>query len=208
MRPLTDHIPKPLLPYAGKTIIEHTINQLVCAGFHDIIINHAYLGRQIEDKLGTGHQHGASIQYSPEGEQALETAGGIINALPLLGDDVFLVVNGDIATNFPFAKLKNLTIDLAHLVLVDNPEHHPQGDFGLDNTGNVIENCKVKFTFSGIGMYRPELFVNIPPGVCKLGPLLHQAIANQRVSGQKYNGFWMDIGTPQRLQELDLYYTQ
>jgi MurNAc alpha-1-phosphate uridylyltransferase len=207
MRPLTDHIPKPLLPFAGKAIIEHTINQLVSAGFHDIIINHAHLGKQLEEKLGKGHQHGANIRYSPEGEQALETAGGIINALPLLGDDVFLVVNGDIATDFPFAELKNLTIDLAHLVLVDNPEHHPQGDFGLDNTGKVIENSTEQYTFSGIGLYRPEIFINTPPGICKLGPLLRQAIANQRVSGQKYTGFWMDIGTPQRLQELDFYYT-
>lgn len=208
MRPLTDNTPKPLLSFAGKPIIEHTINQLVSAGFHDIIINHAHLGKQIEDKLGKGHQHGANILYSPEGEQALETAGGIINALPLLGSEMFLVVNGDIATDFPFAELKTQTVDLAHLVLVANPEHHPHGDFGLENTGKVIENCTEKFTFSGIGLYRPELFIDTPPGISKLGHLIRQAIANQRVSGQKYNGFWMDIGTPQRLQELDLYYTQ
>ncbi|MDD1631059.1 MAG: nucleotidyltransferase family protein [Methylococcaceae bacterium] len=208
MRPLTDYIPKPLLPVAGKTIIEHTINQLISEGFNDIIINHAHLGQQIEDHLGNGQQYGANIQYSPEGDQALETAGGIINALPLLGDEVFLVVNGDIATDFPFAELKNLTIDLAHLVLVDNPEHHPQGDFGLDNTGKVIENCREKLTFSGIGLYRPELFSNTPPGSSKLGPLLRQAIANQRVSGQKFAGFWMDIGTPERLQELNFLHTK
>jgi MurNAc alpha-1-phosphate uridylyltransferase len=133
----------------------------------------------------------------------METAGGIINDLPLLGDAVFLVVNGDIATDFPFAELKNLTVDLAHLVLVDNQEHHPQGDFGLNNTGKVIENCTEKLTFSGIGLYRPELFSNTPAGSSKLGPLLRQAIANQRVSGQKFAGFWMDIGTPERLQELN-----
>lgn len=208
MRPLTDHTPKPLLPFAGKSIIEHAIIQLVSAGYHDIIINHAHLGNQIEEKLGTGHQHGASIRYSPEGEQALETAGGIINALHLLGDEVFLVVNGDIATDFPFAGLKNLKVDLAHLVLVPNPEHHPQGDFGLDNTGKVVEQGAEQFTFSGIGLYHPELFINTPPGISKLSPLLRQAIASQRVSGQKYTGFWMDIGTPQRLQELDFYYTQ
>ncbi|OYV20500.1 MAG: hypothetical protein CG441_375 [Methylococcaceae bacterium NSM2-1] len=208
MRPLTDYVPKPLLPVAGKTIIEHTINQLISEGFNDIIINHAHLGQQIEDHLGNGQQYGANIQYSPEGDQALETAGGIINALPLLGDEVFLVVNGDIATDFPFAELKNLTIDLAHLVLVDNPEHHPQGDFGLDNTGKVIENCREKLTFSGIGLYRPELFSNTPPGSSKLGPLLRQAIANQRVSGQKFAGFWMDIGTPERLQELNFLHTK
>ena len=208
VRPLTDHTPKPLLPVAGKTLIEHILNQLISAGFDDIIINHAHLGQQIEDHLGNGQPYGASIHYSPEGGQALETAGGIINALPLLGDAVFLVVNGDIATDFPFAELKNRTVDLAHLVLVDNPEHHPQGDFCLDSTGKVIENGAEHFTFSGIGLYRPELFSNTPAGSSKLGPLLRQAIAMQRVSGQKFAGFWMDIGTPERLQELDFYYTQ
>lgn len=207
MRPLTDHTPKPLLPVAGKTIIEHTINQLVSAGFKYIIINHAHLGQQIEDYLGNGKLYGANIQYSPEGEQGLETAGGIINALPLLGDDVFLVVNGDIATDFPFVELKNQAVDLAHLVLVDNPEHHPEGDFYLDNTGKIIDNGTKKLTFSGIGLYRPELFRNIPAGSSKLGPLLRQATGNQRVSGQKFAGFWMDIGTPERLQELNLLYT-
>ena len=207
MRPLTDHTPKPLLPVAGKTIIEYTINQLILAGFSDIIINHAHLGQQIEDHLGNGQQYGANIQYSPEGEQGLETAGGIINALHLLGDEVFMVVNGDIATDFPFAGLKNLSVDLAHLVLVNNPEHHSQGDFGLDEAGKVIENCLEKLTFSGIGLYRPELFSKTPSGSSKLAPLLRQAIANQRVSGQKYAGFWMDIGTPERLQALNFLHT-
>lgn len=204
MRPLTDHTPKPLLPVAGKPIIEHTINQLILAGFNDIIINHAHLGQQIEDHLGNGQRYGASIHYSPEGSQGLETAGGIINALHFLGDEVFLVVNGDIATDFPFAELKSLSVDLAHLVLVENPAHHPQGDFGLNNTGMVIENCTEKLTYSGIGLYRPELFGNIPAGKSKLGPLLHQAIANRRVTGQRFAGFWMDIGTPERLRELNL----
>ena len=207
MRPLTDHIPKPLLSVAGKPIIEYTLNQLISAGFNDIIINHAHLGQQIEGHLGNGQQYGANILYSPEGEQGLETAGGIINALPLLGDEVFLVVNGDIATDFPFAELKNQRVDLAHLVLVSNPEHHPQGDFGLDNTGKVIDNCTEKLTFSGIGLYHPELFRHTPAGSSKLGPLLRQAIANQCVSGQKFAGFWMDIGTPERLQELNLLHT-
>jgi MurNAc alpha-1-phosphate uridylyltransferase len=207
MRPLTDHTPKPLLRAAGKALIEHTIEQLVAAGFIDIVINHAHLGMQIEDRLGSGNQLGANISYSPEGEQALETAGGIINALRLLGDEVFLVVNGDIATDFAFAELKNQAVDLAHLVLTDNPEHHPEGDFGLDKSGLVVTNNTEQFTFSGIGLYRPELFNNIPTGPCKLGPLLRQAIAGGRVSGQKMDGFWMDIGTPERLQELDFYYS-
>jgi MurNAc alpha-1-phosphate uridylyltransferase len=203
MRPLTDHTPKPLLPVAGKALIEHTLIQLVSAGFTEIIINHAHLGQQIEDYLGDGSRYGARIAYSPEGDQGLETAGGIINALPLLGQEVFLVVNGDISTNFPFDRLKNVNVDLAHLVLVKNPDHHPQGDFGLDVTGRVIDSSERKLTFSGIGLYRSELFLNTPPGPCKLGHLLRQAILGERVSGQEFDGFWMDIGTPERLQELN-----
>jgi N-acetyl-alpha-D-muramate 1-phosphate uridylyltransferase len=208
MRPLTDHTPKPLLKVAGKALIEHTIAQLVGAGFTEIVINHAHLGAQIEAALGVGERYGARIQYSSEGAQALETAGGIINALPLLGDDPFLVVNGDIATDFPFETLHRVPVDLAHLILVDNPEHHAQGDFGLDGEGGVIENGKETFTFSGIGIYDPALFADTPAGVSKLGPLLRRAIGIQRVSGQKYDGFWMDIGTPERLATLDLYYSQ
>jgi MurNAc alpha-1-phosphate uridylyltransferase len=208
MRPLTDHTPKPLLPVAGKALIEHTLIQLVSAGFSEIIINHAHLGQQIEDYLGDGSRYGARIAYSPEGDQGLETAGGIINALPLLGQEVFLVVNGDISTDFPFERLKNVSVDLAHLVLVKNPDHHPQGDFGLDVTGRVIDGGEKKLTFSGIGLYRSELFLNTPPGSCKLGHLLRQAILGERVSGQEFDGFWMDIGTPERLQELNALSTE
>ncbi len=208
MRPLTDHTPKPLLPVAGKPLIEHTIHQLVSAGFHDIVINHAHLGHQIENTLGNGSQFGARIAYSPEGENALETAGGIINALPLLGNEPFLVVNGDIATNFPFHELKNLSVDLAHLVLIDNPAHHQQGDFCLDSNGYVTDGCTEKLTFSGIGIYHADLFKDTLPGKSKLAPLLRRAMADRRVSGQKFTGFWMDIGTPERLQELDAYYRQ
>ena len=203
MRPLTDHTPKPLLLVAGKPIVEHTITQLVAAGFTEIVINHAHLGAQIEATLGNGQALGANICYSPEGEHGLETAGGIINALPLLGDEVFLVVNGDIATDFDFATLKNIPVDLAHLVLVANPEHHPEGDFGLDDTGLVYEHAHEQYTFSGIGLYSPKLFHNLPAGSRKLGPLLRQAIAKQQISGQKFIGFWIDIGTPERLQELN-----
>ncbi|MDO9104377.1 MAG: nucleotidyltransferase family protein [Methylovulum sp.] len=203
MRPLTDHTPKPLLPAADKPLIEHTITQLVTAGFTDIVINHAHLGGQIEACLGDGRQLGATIAYSPEGETGLETAGGIINALPLLGDGPFLVVNGDIATDFPYAELKNRTVDLAHLVLVNNPEHHPTGDFTLDHAGYVSDVGSEKWTFSGIGLYRAQLFSATSPGSSKLAPLLRAAMVGKHVSGQHYSGFWMDIGTPQRLQELD-----
>jgi MurNAc alpha-1-phosphate uridylyltransferase len=206
MRPLTDHTPKPLLTVAGKPIIVHTITQLVNAGLTDIVINHAHLGAQIEAALGNGQALGATICYSPEGEQGLETAGGIINALPLLGDEPFIVVNGDIATDFDFATLRNVRVDLAHLVLVPNPEHHPDGDFGLDDTGLVDEQAREALTFSGIGLYNPELFHNLPAGSLKLGGLLRQAINKRRVSGQKHTGFWLDIGTPERLQDLNTYY--
>jgi N-acetyl-alpha-D-muramate 1-phosphate uridylyltransferase len=202
MRPLTDHTPKPLLPVAGKPLIVHTINQLVAAGFTDIVINHAHLGQQIEDTLGNGKHLGANIVYSPEGEQALETAGGIINALPLLGNKPFLVVNGDIATDFPYTELHKIKVDLAHIVLIDNPPHHPQGDFALDHSGKVTDNDQQRYTFSGIGLYHPDLFSNTPSGISKLAPLLRAAISAQRATGQHYSGFWMDIGTPERLQEL------
>ncbi|MGR9116124.1 MAG: N-acetylmuramate alpha-1-phosphate uridylyltransferase MurU [Gammaproteobacteria bacterium] len=206
MRPLTDTTPKPLLLVAGKPIIVHTIDKLRKAGFNDIVINLAHLGEQIIHHLGDGQQFGVRLSYSDEGDEGLETAGGIVNALPLLGNSPFLVVNGDIATDFPFAALKNRAIDLAHLILVNNPEHHQEGDFGLDDQMNVIDDSHRKFTFSGIGIYHPALFNKVPPGKSKLAPLLRQAISVKRVSGEKYDGFWMDIGTPERLQELDHYY--
>lgn len=202
MRPLTDHTPKPLLKVSGRALIEHTIDQLVVAGFTDIVINHAHLGQQIVDYLGDGQRYGATIQYSPEGELGLETAGGIINALPLLGEGVFLVVNADIATDFPYAQLKDLTPDLAHLVLIDNPLHHLQGDFGLDERGQLCEHQSHQLTFSGIGLYHSDLFKDLEVGRRKLGLLLREAVAAGRVSGQHFTGFWMDIGTPERLQAL------
>jgi MurNAc alpha-1-phosphate uridylyltransferase len=202
MRPLTDHTPKPLLKVAGLALIEHTISQLVAGGYTDIVINHAHLGQQIVDYLGDGQRYGASIQYSPEGDLGLETAGGIINALPLLGQGVFLVVNADIATDFAYAQLHKLTLDLAHLVLIDNPVHHPQGDFGLDNLGQVCMHLSERLTFSGIGLYHTDLFKGLESGSRKLGVLLREAIEAGRVSGQYFPGFWMDIGTPERLQAL------
>ena len=202
MRPLTDHTPKPLLKVAGCALIEHTISQLVAGGYTDIVINHAHLGQQIVDYLGDGQRYGANIQYSPEGELGLETAGGIINALPLLGQGVFLVVNADIATDFPYAQLHKLKLDLAHLVLIDNPAHHPQGDFGLDNHGQIGMHLSERLTFSGIGLYHTDLFKGLESGSRKLGVLLREAIEAGRVSGQYFPGFWMDIGTPERLQAL------
>jgi len=203
MRPLTDTTPKPLLLVSGKPIIQYTIEQLVSAGFTEIVINIAHLGRQIKQALGSGNQFGASIVYSDEGESALETAGGIINALPLLGKESFLVVNGDIANDYDFTQLLNKKIDLAHLVLIPNPRHHPEGDFHLSSKGIVSETGQPSLTFSGIGLYHPKLFKSIKPGSNKLGPILRQAMPHDRISGEQFNGFWMDIGTPERLKEME-----
>jgi MurNAc alpha-1-phosphate uridylyltransferase len=207
MRPLTDCTPKPLLTVGGKAIIVHTVEALVTAGFTELVINIAHLGEQIEIALGDGKPFGADIVYSNEGEAALETAGGILNALPLLGREPFLVVNGDIACDFPFAALKERTVDLAHLVLVVNPPHHPNGDFGLTD-GLVKDGLQPAYTFSGIGVYRRELFAACRPGKVKLAPLLREAMHANRVGGELYRGLWTDIGTPQRLLEIDHYYQQ
>ena len=203
MRPLTDHTPKPLLPAGGRPLIEHLIVALVEAGITELVINHAHLGEQVEATLGDGSRWAASIRYSPEGE-ALETAGGIHRALPLLGDDPFLVVNGDIATDFPFATLLDRPIDLAHLVLVPNPEHHPRGDFGLQD-GKAMDGGEIRYTFGGIGVYRPELFKDCVPGRFPLAPLLRSAMTLGSVSGELHQGMWMDIGTMERLQAFDDY---
>ena len=203
MRPLTDHTPKPLLRAGGRPLIEHLILALVEVGITELVINHAHLGEQVEATLGDGSRWGASIRYSPEGE-ALETAGGIHRALPLLGDDPFLVVNGDIATDFPFATLLDRQIDLAHLVLVPNPEHHPRGDFGLQD-GKAMDGGDIRYTFGGIGVYRPELFKDCVPGRFPLAPLLRSAMALGSVSGELHQGMWMDIGTMERLQAFDDY---
>ncbi len=201
MRPLTDHTPKPLLKVAGKALIEYHIEALVAAGIDELVINHAYLGEQVEQALGDGRRYGARIQYSAEGE-ALETGGGILKALPLLGGEPFVVVNGDIWTDYDFAALPGEPEGLAHLVLVDNPAHHPQGDFVL-HQGRVHDRPGKRLTFSGIGVYRPELFASHRPGAFPLAPLLRAAMAKNVVSGEHYQGAWHDVGTPQRLSELN-----
>jgi len=205
MRPLTDTTPKPLLLAAGKPIIQYTIEQLVSAGFTEIVINVAHLGLQIKQALGSGEQFGASIQYSDEGETGLETAGGIINALPLLGEEAFLVVNGDIANDYDLSQLHNKTIDLAHLILIPNPAHHPEGDFHLSTSHLVSAIAEPRLTYSGIGLYHPQLFKNITPGKLKLAPILRAAMLENRITGEEFNGFWLDIGTPERLKEMETY---
>lgn len=201
MRPLTDHTPKPLLTVGGKSLIEWHIERLAAAGFRELVINSAWLAEKLEAALGDGCRYGVSIAWSREG-QPLETAGGIRRALPLLGDDPFVVINGDIWTDFDFARLTEPQ-GLAHLVLANNPEHHPDGDFFLDSNGQVRDNGSPKLTFSGIGVYRPQLFHALPDGEAKLAPLLRAAMAEDAVSGEHFAGSWWDIGTPQRLQQLD-----
>ncbi|WP_428356564.1 N-acetylmuramate alpha-1-phosphate uridylyltransferase MurU [Methyloprofundus sp.] len=203
MRPLTDHTPKPLLQAAGKPLIVYTIEALVQAGITDIVINLAHLGAQIQNYLGDGSQYQANIDYSHEGETGLETAGGIKKALPILGDSAFLVVNGDINSDFNFHGLINKEIDLAHLILVNNPAHHPTGDFALQNQATLTPEGTPKYTYSGIGIYHPDLFTSIKPGKSALGPLLKNTMQTGRISGELYPGFWMDIGTPERLKELN-----
>lgn len=204
MRPLTDTTPKPLLKVAGKTLIEYNLEKLAAAGFSEIVINVAYLSRQIMDYCGDGRRWGLSIRYSDEGETALETAGGIAKALPLLGDQAFLVINADILFDYPLARLRDQAFDLAHLVLVDNPPHHSDGDFGLRDNGLLSEEGDSKLTFSGIGLYRPALFAGIDAGQpLKLRPVLTCAMRDDRVSGEHFAGLWLDIGTPERLLELD-----
>jgi N-acetyl-alpha-D-muramate 1-phosphate uridylyltransferase len=211
MRPLTDTVPKPLLPVGGKPLIVWHLERLARAGLREVVINHAHLGAQIEATLGDGARWGLSIAYSPEPEGALETGGGIANALPLLGhDEPFLVINGDIWCDWDVAQAADVLSpgDLAYLVLVPNPPQHPQGDFSLHGsevgadaaTGGGPQN----FTFSGIGVYRPQLFAGVRRGArAKLAPLLRAAMAGQHVSGELHPGRWVDVGTPQRLAELD-----
>ncbi|HET7763701.1 MAG TPA: nucleotidyltransferase family protein [Burkholderiales bacterium] len=204
MRPLSDAVPKCLLEVRGKPLMVWLIEALARAGIRELVINHAHLGHMIEAALGDGRPFGVSIRYSPEGE-ALETAGGITKALPLLGQAPFLAVNGDIFCDFDFPGLvaRSLGANLAHLVLVENPLHHPHGDFALRGT-RVADTGDSKLTFSGIGLYRPELFASIKPGSKgQLAPLLRAAMARGLVSGQMHRGEWHDVGTPQRLAELN-----
>ena len=201
MRPLTDTTPKPLLEVGGRALIIHAIERLRRAGIEKLVINHAWLGEQFENTLGNGHALGVDIIYSPEPEGALETAGGIRNALPLLGEQPFLVCNADVWTDYDFSLLPNDPRGLAHLVLVDNPAHHPRGDFVLDGQ-QVRDGPGPRLTFSGIGVYRPEFFAAERPRRAALAPLLHEAIRDGRIHGERFTGQWWDVGTIERLRAL------
>jgi MurNAc alpha-1-phosphate uridylyltransferase len=216
MRPLSDHTPKPLLKIKGKSLLNWHLESLQQAGVQNVVINHAWLGQQIEAALGNGHEYGLSIQYSPEAN-ALETAGGIRQALPILNPaDFFLVINGDVfSPHFPIQgliqraeQLRGQEQFLAHLILVPNPPHHPTGDFYLDHS--VVhgeENPKKalpKLTFSGIGIYHRSLFDGLNRGEsAKLAPILRRAMLDHQISGEKYLGSWHDVGSPERLAELN-----
>lgn len=202
MMPLTDATPKPLLAVAGKAMIIYHLEALVRAGIDEVVINHAWLGEQIVARLGDGRAFGLNIHYSDEGEGALETAGGIIKALPLLGNAPFMVINADIWTDFPLRSLPTELEGLAHLVMVDNPPHHAKGDFALVGQRLQREGLKM-LTFSGMGVYRPELFTDYAPQILALAPILRQAMDKGEVTGEHYLGRWRDIGTPERLRELD-----
>ena len=206
MRPLTLHTPKPLLPVAGKALIEYHIEALARAGFTELVINHAWLGEQLEKALGDGSRYGVSICYSPEG-QPLETGGGIFNALPLLGDGPFVLVNGDVWTDYDFALLPRQLKADAHLVLVENPPHHPQGDFALVD-GWVQAQGASLLTYGGIAVLRPQLFAGCTAGAFPLAPLLRKAMDDGRVTGEQHAGHWLDVGTVERLAQAEQWVLQ
>jgi len=205
MRPLTLTTPKPLLPVAGKPLIEYHIERLVAAGVTEIVINHAWLGEQLENYIGNGQRFGAVVHWSAEPEP-LETGGGIFKALPWLSEDgeAFLLINGDLFTNYPLAQLVSHTLEpqcLAHLVMVTNPEHNPGGDFQLQQ-GYLKEQGEKKLTFSGLSLMTPQLFAGCSAGKFPLAPLLRKAMQSGQVSGEHFTGYWRDIGTPERLRDV------
>ena len=202
LRPLTDHTPKPLLLVRGKPLLVWHLEALARAGVREVVINLAWLGETIRRALGGGDQYGLQIQYSEEPAGALEVGGGIFQALPLLGPGPFIVVNGDTYTDLDFAKLAIAPTALAHLVLVPNPEHHRNGDFVLQGH-EVSAGAAPRLTYSGIGLYRPELFARCAAGRFPLLPLLQEAIAARRLSGERYDGRWTDVGSAQRLAALN-----
>lgn len=203
MLPLTRSTPKPLLLAGDKPLIVHHIERLAAAGITDIIINTAYLGKQIHAALKDRGLGNVTVRYSHEGETGLETAGGIQRALPLLGREPFILVNADVWTDYPFTQLSPDLKGLAHLVMVNNPAHNPNGDFELKNA-QIRNDGDNKLTFSGISVINPRLINHAGPGTLKLAPFLRHAATEGRVSGEHYQGHWDDIGTPERLDALNI----
>jgi MurNAc alpha-1-phosphate uridylyltransferase len=202
LRPLTDRTPKPLVLAGGRPLIAWHLAALARAGVREVVVNLSWLGERLRAALGDGSSFGVRLHYSEEGPVPLETGGGIFRALPLLGPEPFLVVNGDIWTDLPFESLSLSQEALAHLVLVPNPPQHPQGDFGLVDDLVVVRDDD-RFTYSGVGLYRPEFFAGCQPGRFPLLPLLKRAIAARRLHGEVYRGRWSDVGTAARLAELN-----
>ena len=214
MRPLTDTTPKPLLPVRGKPLIEWHLEKLAALGVQDVVINTSWLAHAFEPALGQGERWGLRLHYSHEGPEPLETGGGMLHALPRLGNEPFLAVNADIWCDYDFARLPREPAGLAHLVLVDNPAHNPEGDFALLDDGSMQPAGEQRLTFSGIGVYRPVLFNNwrsvigaaagaeLEPPRFRLAPLLRAAMRAGQVSGEHHRGTWTDVGTPERLAAL------
>jgi len=201
MGALTTDCPKPLLKVSGLSLIEHVVKALKRDGFKEFVINVAYLGNQIKQYMGSGEKWGVHIDYSDEGDAPLETGGGVQRALPLLGNEPFLLVNADVWTDFPFQTLRNKTKKRAHLVLVDNPSHNLNGDFFLLKN-EVTAQGKTAYTYSGIGVYHPDFFAGQSAGAFRLAPLIRQAVLENDVSGELYQGCWVDVGTPERLASI------
>ena len=204
LRPHTDTLPKPLLPVCGKPLIEYHLDALAAAGFREIVINQGHLGDRLPAALGDGERWGVTIHWSPEPPEALETGGGLLRALPLLGAGPFLAVNGDIWTDYPVHRLRSVKCDRAHLVMVPNPPHNPNGDFCLSGARLHPEGTP-KLTFSGIAVYHPRLFDGCAPGRFSVVPLLLQAMREHVVTGERYGGGWSDVGTPQRLAAIEAF---
>jgi N-acetyl-alpha-D-muramate 1-phosphate uridylyltransferase len=202
MRPITDTLPKPLVPVAGKPLIGYHLSRLAAAGVSEVVVNLSWLGEKIRAALGDGREYGLSISYSDEGPAPLETGGGIFKALPLLGPDPFLVVNGDTWSDIDYGRLALEDAANGHIVLVPNPTHNSRGDFGVE--GDMVVDREVdRFTYSGVGVYRPEFFVGCSPGKFPMLPLLKRAIAARLLRGELHRGEWCDVGTPERLATLD-----
>lgn len=201
LRPLTDELPKPLVKIGGKPLIEYHLENLAGAGFREIVINQGHLGHLLPRAVGDGSRWDINIHWSDEQPEALETGGGIFKALPHLGHAPFLVINGDVWTDYPFARLRAVKCDWAHLVMVPNPEHNPKGDFALDGARVRIQGDR-PLTFSGIGVYHPRLFKNCQPGKFSVVPLLRSAMEEHLVTGEEFPGSWDDIGTLERLEAV------
>lgn len=202
MRPLTLSRPKPLLEAGGYRLIEYHLAALAKLGVAEVVVNLSWLGAQIRDALGDGRRSGIAIRYSDEGPEPLGTGGGLFKALPFLGDEPFLVVNGDVWSDFDLAMLRRPAGSLAHLVLVENPPHHPGGDYSLDTNGSV-QPLPNRLTYAGISVLDPRLFAGCAAGAFPLKPLLDRAMQAGQLTGQRHHGAWTDVGTPERLAALD-----